>query len=224
MSTYKIVVAKYKENIDWLNSVRDKCVVYDKSSDYPNVGREAETYLRYIIENYENLPNIVVFTQANISDHLGKNDVSILNILAEQAETYGCSVPAFQPADWPWGPDFNMHTDSNPLYKNPESYHDGKIITYYEYFKNNLRINGFPFPHLVYPNAIFAVKGELIKNHPKSFYESLIATVNHSNWNAEAYFLERAWYYIFNMHKEEHIASTPNGRRGIIKQILNRCG
>ena len=31
---------------------------------------ESETYLRYIIENYDNLPDCCVFSQAKIKDHM----------------------------------------------------------------------------------------------------------------------------------------------------------
>ena len=63
---YSIVVAKYRENIKWTKEL-DNVVVYDKSI-LPNVGREAETFLRYIIEYYDKLPEYVVFLQGNPYD------------------------------------------------------------------------------------------------------------------------------------------------------------
>ena len=47
-----IVIAKFNEDITWVKQLRYNYKIYDKSKDIPNVGREAETYLRYIIENY----------------------------------------------------------------------------------------------------------------------------------------------------------------------------
>ena len=43
---YVAVIAKYKEDISWLTDLKCKYIVYDKSKDIPNIGREAETYLR----------------------------------------------------------------------------------------------------------------------------------------------------------------------------------
>ena len=74
----KYIVARYNESIDWLNFAMDKRVIFNKGEKLnipneilvPNVGRESETYLRYIIENYDNLPDICVFLQGRISDHI----------------------------------------------------------------------------------------------------------------------------------------------------------
>ena len=75
---YKIIVARYNEDIDWLASEMHNCIIYNKGEKLglsneiclPNVGRESETYLNYIISNYENLPDTIIFTQANITDHI----------------------------------------------------------------------------------------------------------------------------------------------------------
>ncbi len=53
-----IVVSRYNENIDWIAELNCNMVVYNKGSylpntiSLPNVGREADSYLRFIIENY----------------------------------------------------------------------------------------------------------------------------------------------------------------------------
>ena len=54
---YKIIVARYNEDIDWLASEMHNCIIYNKGEKLglsneiclPNVGRESETYLNYII-------------------------------------------------------------------------------------------------------------------------------------------------------------------------------
>ena len=97
--SYKIIVARYNENIDWLNSEMANCIIYNKGNtlnienEIPleNLGRESETYLHYIITNYDNLPQVVVFTQANISDHKGSNDVNYLINIKNEALNYSKS-------------------------------------------------------------------------------------------------------------------------------------
>ena len=83
-----MIVSRYKENIDWINDLFenncliDKCIIINKSDENininskkieiiksDNVGREGETYLTYIINNYENLPNNIWFVQADPFDH-----------------------------------------------------------------------------------------------------------------------------------------------------------
>ena len=84
--TKEIVVAYYRENIEWLENVKDyKITIYNKSHiDIPNtiklenVGREMNTYFHHIIENYDNLSDVIFFTQGNPLDHVS-NYIEILN-------------------------------------------------------------------------------------------------------------------------------------------------
>jgi hypothetical protein len=76
-------VARYNEDIYNFAEYNDNLVVYNKWEDdispsikktcikkLPNVGREAGTYCTYIIENYDNLPDYMIFTQGNPCDHI----------------------------------------------------------------------------------------------------------------------------------------------------------
>jgi len=75
---YQVVVARYNESIDWIEPIKDLCVIYNKGDSnirYPcthmdNIGREAHTYLVYILDNYDNLPDYMLFTQARLDDHI----------------------------------------------------------------------------------------------------------------------------------------------------------
>lgn len=70
-----LIVARYNEDITWLDKINFDHIVYNKgeiNSNYinlPNIGREADTYINYIISNYDNLPEIIVFCQGNPFDH-----------------------------------------------------------------------------------------------------------------------------------------------------------
>lgn len=87
-----LVVARYNENIDWLSEIDyqfNKIFIYNKGRklisnlpiyDIPNIGREADTYLTYIIDNYDNLSDFVVFLQGNPFDHT-PNILNIINKL-----------------------------------------------------------------------------------------------------------------------------------------------
>ena len=81
----KAVVARYKEPIDWIKDLGVDYIVYNKGDKIPhnvidtekvieviNKGREAETYLRYITENYNDIPDLVIFLQGNPFDHFPK--------------------------------------------------------------------------------------------------------------------------------------------------------
>ena len=64
-----MVVAKYKEDVSWARQGAIPYVIYDKNKDVPNMGRESETYLRHIIQNYDNLPDYTLFLQWKPFDH-----------------------------------------------------------------------------------------------------------------------------------------------------------
>jgi len=96
-----LVVSKYTENIDWVNQVIHPVVIYDKSDNpvpgsikRPNIGREAETLLYYIITNYFSLPDLTIFLQGDprgnpvnlsyeqVVDEINKTHINILQPIA----------------------------------------------------------------------------------------------------------------------------------------------
>jgi len=202
--SYKIIVSRYNENIEWLKSELSNCVVYNKGDALhigneimvENVGRESETYLRYIIHNYDNLPDVVVFTQARISDHKGSDDIHYLINIKNEALCYTKSQ------------NFVIHNDVGKCIHfdktwnvRPEGYYlkdnyKNNPITFLDWFKTNIDVN-YPNPIYLYCSAIFAVKKEIILNKPIDYYKKLILEINHHNDPAEGHFFERSWYYIF---------------------------
>lgn len=74
-----IVVARYNEDIDWVNAYDDISIIYNKGrapdSEHkhlitiPNIGREGNTYLYHIIKNYNKLSKRTIFTQGNPFTH-----------------------------------------------------------------------------------------------------------------------------------------------------------
>ena len=58
---YFIICSKYNKSTDFLDEIPIKSVVLQKNVDVPNIANEATTYLYYIIHNYDNLPNNMIF-------------------------------------------------------------------------------------------------------------------------------------------------------------------
>jgi hypothetical protein len=78
----KVVIARYNEPTDWVHSIDFDYIIYNKGPkiederipqekiiEIPNEGREAETFLRYIVSNYNSLPDSIAFLQGNPFDH-----------------------------------------------------------------------------------------------------------------------------------------------------------
>jgi hypothetical protein len=87
-SEIEIVIARYQEDITLFIPFNNNSVIYNKGNidkinafinrdniiNCPNTGREGGTYLKYIIDNYYNLPNYILFTQGNPVDHIHNNN------------------------------------------------------------------------------------------------------------------------------------------------------
>jgi len=104
---HTIVISRYNENIDWINQLIElhswikNIIVFNKGNDdvnikytdkinvisIENVGREGETYLQYIINNYDSLPEHIWFIQANPFEH-SPDFINLLSI--NSVKEYNC--------------------------------------------------------------------------------------------------------------------------------------
>jgi hypothetical protein len=201
-----IVVSRYNENIDWLKNEMNRCIIYNKGDPLQlqneiiveNKGRESESYLRYIIDHYNQLPDGVVFTQANICDHVGKNDIQYLINMKNYALKYGKTKPYMHSQT-----KFNMHCwDKSWNYNNnsfylQENYKNNKPVIFHNWFTTYIN-STYPDPIYIYRNGIFAVRKDFILKKSIDYYKQLLLEVNHHINPAEGHFFERSWYYIFN--------------------------
>ena len=166
---YSTVIAKYKEDLYWTSNFRDlsKFVIYDKS-DKPiensivtrNVGREAETYIRYIVDNYHNLPEKIVFLQGNpFNTNLPKN-VSVNNF-----------------EDYLLGK-IKTCNENEPIVPIIYSGKYDQRISYYKPIKSQIEqlFQGYKYKeHLVFIKASeFVVHKSLILNKPFEFWKRIL--------------------------------------------------
>ena len=177
-----IIIAKYKEDISWLSNITQPVIVYDKSKDIPNVGREAETYLRYIVENYDKIEGNTIFLQGNPFDHINISREEFFNLLNNNSH-----ISKFTPLN-------SMHSEIGYSYTN--------TLKSFEIMFNISAPLGFEFP----PGAQFIVPKHLIHSRPLQFYELLRndiilnnhVTISKNNSFSCPWTLERMWPYIFN--------------------------
>ena len=218
--SFQYIVARYNEEIDWLrldytepNKGIAPIILYNKgeSIEYngsvvplPNVGREAHTYLYHIVENYDNLADITVFTQAKVWDHMYRQDLNYLqSVLVDSAKEqhYSRNISvAPRGAYKNYDPDFNIQIREAlvKLCKIPEESVD-KIV-FREWFEQYIE-PAFPDPLRLYQGAIFAVSKQQILTRSRDYYRDLLKQVDTENNPIEAHFFERSWFYVFNCHK-----------------------
>ena len=92
-----VIICHYKENLDWINNLKYKYIIYNKNEnnknkydfDLPNVGFDTIVYLTYIIDFYDELPEqkmAVRFLTGNekvleIGGNIGRNSLVIASIV-----------------------------------------------------------------------------------------------------------------------------------------------
>jgi len=153
-----LVVARYTENLDWLQHVSIPTVIYNKgpylpnSHVLPNVGREAHTYLSFIIDHYDNLPDKVFFTQGDPFPH----SPDFFRLLRE-----ACS----QPFEF-----ISLGTIATELTRRSNS-HPGIEKGLRDMFQE---VIGYYPTTIFFPaGALFGYSKEFIQRHPLSFWQSL---------------------------------------------------
>lgn len=231
---YCVVVARYQEDVTWLKPLAPKLAIINKGNretickdllpytrTLRNIGTEEYAYLHYIVDHYEELPEIVLFTQGDITDHkdvhvpvgsqtwltkkkyVGQYENAYTSTLKEsdvlfdmlkQVYIYGCTQNALV---WRYSdeiPDalYGL-TFLNKFTK------DHLIVPFGEWFKHNV-LPEFPKETELtwFKNALFGVRKEFILTRPKEYYMLLIEEVE--KHETHILHFERSWFYIFNCH------------------------
>lgn len=200
------VVAQYKENLNWLSPLKYPIHVYNKGgasipeNDFVwrwekmrNVGRESHTYLSHIIENYDELADVTMFTQGAIDDH-GIRLYDIENAI-KIASVEGRSHCAKIVEDYSnWGM-------INHKGKWADELKSGNMtpakITFGDFYKSLFK-RDHPASIKVYYAAIFAVRKDIIRMYPKEFYTEAIKHVDKSRNPGEGHYFERIWFEMFH--------------------------
>ena len=219
--SYAVVVARFNENIDWLRifdaklpvskiplESKSSVVIYNKGRmlgdkykvvSMENKGLEVSAYLRYIVDNYEALPDVVFFCQGAIHDHVfNMSRYSIFEKYIDLGEA-DCS------ATWTVGQVDSGFDRGRLRFWNGELADAGMNVEEFfrQYVDDNPAIdlkNNFK----IYSAAIFSVRRERILSRPLEYYRQLLEMPALQALRPEvAHFFERSWYYIFNCHLNE---------------------
>ena len=198
----EIVVAHYNENVEWLNKYQGKNLhLYCKGNPpritcnlhiLPNIGREAHTYLKYVVDRYDSLPDIVFFTQGNIKDHYWHDISYFLNLESNEFSSKNKDLKLFKTGI----SDEYRINEWNSTKLQPCEF-PGNI--WFNKFVNS-EINLDTTPIYIYWAAIFSVRKQAILSRTKDYYKTLLSQLQ-INTPELAHFIERSWYYIFNLHK-----------------------
>lgn len=102
MKTTQLVISRYEENLDWLKYCIHDYIIYNKGDDninkkininnivnIPNIDTEAYSYIQYIVDYYDCLPQKIIFTQGNPFDH----NPHFLTLINNKIEKFDSTQP-----------------------------------------------------------------------------------------------------------------------------------
>lgn len=198
MTSLSVVVARYDEDLTWLKPILPMCYIYNKGQPLHdhgfniipmhNIGREADTYLNYIINNYDSLPDYVFFTQGHVGDHV--QDVKEIYIIINALLNADITTQYY-----------NFATMKNHRLWKIDNFYDGfhPELPLRDVWKKLFDADGTTL--LCNYNAVFIASKERIQFHSKAFYQRALQ-LNNANANGP-YVMERLWRTIFDGKTQE---------------------
>lgn len=206
-----LVISNYNNDIRWVPEYTNNYIVYDRSDTLdvpktinpgkiiknPNVGYNFYDYFTYIIDNYDRLPQNIIFVKGNVFPRHVTQDYfnKIMN-----NEYFTCIE------------DYQMHNPKLPIafFSSDGGYNEINNSWYLKHHETKYFKNYNDFLKLIYKNPYipqyvrFAPGGNYIvpKNQilklPKIVYMNLRMIISHCKLPGEAHIVERAIYTLWN--------------------------
>lgn len=219
-----IIISRYKEDLSWINHLKSDIIIYNKDSnfpydfprtDIPNIGRESETYVRSIVENYELLDKYKYFTflQGHPFDHCP----NLFKDILENTDTYLGLTKSFTTHNVSL--DLNIFNNSILIFeklidicktiydlevndvlsgKKHSAKNELEELMYVMYFLN-LPYTNFSVSWAT--GAQYKISTKMLKNKSKEWWKNLhlfiIYCYEKLNWIQLGYALERIWPLIW---------------------------
>lgn len=194
----KFILSRYNQDIDWVKEYTNKCTVYDRSEiplensiKVPNIGSDIYDKLTYIIDNYDHLPSVALYSKANLFKYISKEEFDLVKnnktftpLLTKDHKTY---LPT-------------CYYDEKGMYRELNTYwylstHPCKsqesMIELLQLINNNCMYHAFA------PGSNYILPKENILQHTKVFYMKLRSFLEWAVYPGEAQIIERNLYHIW---------------------------
>ncbi len=202
------IIISYYSNLSWRAFVKDmlgfkynyKVIVYNKSKKIlslssseirvlplENIGRESETYLTHIINNYDNLTDYTLFIQDDVNNHImdNKKFIELCQEVMDRNEKF-----FLFPVSWRKGLKPIIRKVHNGHIKLPICPSNDAIFKMCEHLNINL-----PKVYKTETCAFFICHKDMIRSRSLDFYIKLREWLLTDNRNG--YVLEHSWKLVF---------------------------
>ncbi|TDZ33376.1 hypothetical protein C8035_v010906 [Colletotrichum spinosum] len=216
-----IVCARFKEPLEPWAAVANYTYVYAKGSvpqsndsvphsafrsyvPLRNIGREGHTHLYHIVNNYDELQDVMIFSQADPFDLLAPAVSTTTEMVQKAVDVEKDDVTPFNPklfhdvADWGR---IDWNSSKEALWTTPSQIKtlERALYTPGEFWT---RVVGEPHPPAIRAmhGGIFAVRRETIQRLPREAYQKALDEFEKANSsNPEVgFFMERMWAPMFS--------------------------
>ncbi|RYX84996.1 DUF3431 domain-containing protein [bacterium] len=204
MSSVELVVAHYAESLAWLRKTPASLqrTVIDKNPDetfpdaiaLPNIGREAHSYLHFLLSRYESLSDVTVFCQGHPFDHAFDFHTT-LRQLAQSTESVENFLWLGHIIDTD---DAKGHT----LFRGWSKNDDGHELDMNGFHSALLGTQG-PAEYTFKLGAQFVVTKETILSRPLAFWERAMKVA--IEFPDAAHCFERSWDKVFGVEGIDRI-------------------
>lgn len=192
----KYILSRYNHDMSWLKDYTDDYVLYDRSEVpiegsiiVPNIGSDIYDKFTYIIDNYDNLPEIAVYSKANIFKYISKGEFDLIKdnktftpILTQKHKTR-----------------FLISYYKNNLFHEINNYW---YLKYHPAKRKNELVKLLGIKYKLYlsfaPGSNYIVPRENILKHSKEFYINLREFLSWAIYPGEAQIIERSLYYLWS--------------------------
>lgn len=197
-------ISYYQGKLDFIQNIDPQnFVIYSKGEDsisnaikIENWGYNLSSYFKFIIDNYDNLPERICFTKNNVYPrHVDKTtfedcisrDGPFVGIESKKHLTFRKNISFYNREGY--------FEKNNSWYMTSK---DSKYFYNFNDFMNFYFDNYKPMEFINFvPGANFIVDHKLILKYPPTFYKSLNYIMSHTTLSNESHLIERALKLIF---------------------------
>lgn len=198
----KAILINYNHNPEWLQDYDFDYLIFDRSDDgiernlpnvikTKNIGNVDYDKFTYLIENYDNLPDVFLLAKSNLFKYISKDEFNLVKdskmftpLLTAHHSVY---EPICRYAD-------GIYEELNNSWYVP--IFESKFGTYGEWAS----YLGLPSPEYLQfpPGGNFILTKEVIHKYPKDFYVKMRDTLGYTKLPAEAQMAERTYYSLWS--------------------------
>lgn len=217
----KWIISRYNHDISYLPKYTDDYVLYDRSETplpnsiiVPNIGSDLYDKFSYIIDNYDNLPDVAVYTKANLFKYITeeefekvKDNTTFTPLLTQHHESKLCDVGICFQQGWTPPKPFSYYKDGIYYELNYPSYlkyHPTQDPEWcyadtYPHFPLLKLLGIDKMEYLPFaPGSNYILPKANIMKHTKEFYKELRSYLEWDRYPGEAMIIERGLFTLWS--------------------------